>query len=64
MTKNETLRRGALGSPQFTCSQEPLLKKRPIHVPSDPELRAFNAAIVPAMTMVSEKFTKVVMQPL
>lgn len=34
--------------------QKPLLKKRPIYIPSVSELRAFNAVVVPAMTMISE----------
>lgn len=34
--------------------QKPLLKKRPIYIPSVSELRAFNAIVVPAMTMISE----------
>lgn len=34
--------------------QKPLLKKRPIYLPSDPELRAFNTFVVPTMTMISE----------
>ena len=34
--------------------QKPLLKKRPIYIPSDAELNVFNAVAVPAMTMISE----------
>lgn len=34
--------------------QKPLLKKRPIYVPSESELEKFNSVAVPAMTLVSE----------
>lgn len=34
--------------------QKPLLRKRPIYIPTDSELNEFNSIVVPAMTIISE----------